>query len=162
MDYISLVSVFCCVWRVFHRCAFWRCSYAVQYICLPPSLSATCRFPEGQILCYLLSIREGVLPFCWNIVVATYFWCSSVHGFGCLLLCFYPTRLGLLFLFSCCIGSQQVIASDYQAELFLGIGEPFAYPFLTVSPFLMYFLLFGPFVQWIHLTVGTSGLMWYA
>ena len=40
-----------------------------------------------------------------------------------------------------------MIASDYQAGLFLGIGEPFAYPFLTVSPFLMYFLLFGPFVQ---------------
>ena len=40
-----------------------------------------------------------------------------------------------------------VMASDYQAELFLGIGEPFGSPFLTVSPFLMYFLLFGQFVQ---------------
>ena len=40
-----------------------------------------------------------------------------------------------------------MMASDYQAELFLGIGEPFGNPFLTVSPLLMYFLLFGPFVQ---------------
>ena len=40
-----------------------------------------------------------------------------------------------------------MMASDYQAELFLNIGEPFGNPFLTVLPFLMYFLLFGPFVQ---------------
>ena len=40
-----------------------------------------------------------------------------------------------------------MMAINYQAELFLGIGEPFGNPFLTVSPFLMYFLLFGPFIQ---------------
>ena len=32
-----------------------------------------------------------------------------------------------------------MMTSDYQVELFLGIGEPFGNPFLTVSPFLMYF-----------------------
>ena len=53
----------------------------------------------------------------------------------CLLLCFYPTRLESLFLFSCCTGSRLVMASDYQAELFLGIGEPFGNPFFTFSPF---------------------------
>ena len=110
----------------------------------------------------LLPIQESLLPSGCSIVAVFCCCYSSVTGLDYSLDYWCSTTLLTSSLSSNRIGFLLVMANGSQIESFLRLTGLFDSLSLTVLLFPRLFLLSAPYVLWIHLIVGISGLMWCA